>query len=272
MRCMKTMFGKTKEQQSTLPRMNALCEIVGIERTQTKETSKIPGCRMYVVEFGVVEPAEYTGSRLREWIVVGTAEDKKALDPKTWQQGGDSGPGKLLRLLNRSGTPVDDDDEVWMAEAEGNQVVVGITRRIDDNGEPRNGVAKGGYWRQDDDDCPPIGIVEEDEGSGKGAKAKKGKSPAQAAQAARAKAARPAEVEEDEDEDEKPKKKARAKDEEEDDEEDEEEPPKKKGKKAVVDEDDEDDDEDAPPPPKKKAATKGKVTRKVVDDEDDDED
>jgi hypothetical protein len=224
----KSHFKETEEQRGSLPAMTgALLEIVEIERAKTKEK----GLRMYVVELKVVEPKEFANSTVRDWIVVGTEDDPLAKQPQTWARS-EAGPGRLKRLLTRSGTALSDDDEEWMEAAAGNQVVAPISARADDSGEIRN--RPGLYFRPSDEDCPEIGEATEESGKGK-SKGSSAKGAAAASKKARGRHA----ADEAEDEDEKPKTSKKAKDADDEDEEDEK-PSKSKKKK---DDDDEDEDD-----------------------------
>lgn len=231
----KSFFENTEEQQGSLPALTgALLEITGIERSKTGERAKTPGCRMYVVELKVVEPKEYANSMLRDWITVGTAEDPLAKRPETWSRT-EAGPGRLKRLLTRSGTPLSDDDEEWMEAAEGRQVIAPVSARPDDSGEMRN--RPGLYYRPSDEDAPEIG---EDKNAGKGGKPR---AKGAAAAAKKARSGRSKDTEPEEESEEEPKK-----------------PPKKAPK------DKEDDDEDEDPPPK----TKMRARKKDDDEEEED--
>ena len=165
----KSFFEDTEEQKGSLPALTgALLTIKSIERTKTGENSKNPGCRMYVVEAGIVEPKKYSGMTLRDWIVVGTADDPLAKEKETWTNGSEKGPGRLKRLLVRSGTALSEDDEEWMEAAEGQQFVASISAKADDEGYIRNRMGKA--FRPTDEDAPEIGEAAE-----KGSKKPKGK-------------------------------------------------------------------------------------------------
>lgn len=160
----KSFFEETEEQQGNIPALTgALLEIASIERSKTGENSQTPGCRMYVVDFKVVEPKEFKGMFVRDWITVGTAEDPTAKEKSTWKAGREKGPGRLTRLLTRSGTPLLEDDEEWMEQAVGNQVVAPISVRQDGGG---NRVGKL-FFRPSDDDAPEIGEAEGKRGAAK---------------------------------------------------------------------------------------------------------
>lgn len=228
----KSHFKETEEQRGSLPAMTgALLEITEIERAKTKEK----GLRMYVVQLSVVEPKEFAGSTITDWIVVGTEADPLAKQPATWARS-EKGPGRLKRLLTRSGTPLSDDDEEWMEAATGNQVVAPITARQDDSGETRN--RPGLYFRPSDEDCPEIGEASEDEKKG----GKGGKSSAKGAAAASKKARGRHADDENEDEDEKPSKGGKSKDS--DDEDEDEKPSKSKDKGSKKSKDDDEDEDD----------------------------
>lgn len=248
----KSFFDNTEEQRGSLPAMTgALLKIKGIERSKTGENAKTPGCRMYVLELEVVEPAEFAGTTVRDWITVGTAEDPLAKRPETWARS-EGGPGRLKRLLTRSGTPLSDDDEEWMEAAEDREVVAPISARAGDDGQMRNRV--GMFFRASDEDCPDIGLAEEGAGTAKGATKNKPRGAAAAAKSARGKTG------------------AKGKESEDEDEEEAEEKPKagKKGKPADDDDADED-EEEKPKKGKKTEPKKGKGKKDEDDDEDDDE-
>src|SRR6516162_8907156 len=93
-------LGKTKESVGTIPAMGVKLKIDSLERGESK-TKKL----MYTGAFEVVEPEDYAGLRLMEWFLIGTDEDPKAKKEKTWRNA-EGGPGRLKRLLVRSGTPI----------------------------------------------------------------------------------------------------------------------------------------------------------------------
>lgn len=221
--------------------MGVKCEIEEIERTETGENSQTPGMLMYQATFRVTEPEQYVGSSLRDWFVIGTKDDKRAKRAETWERA-EGGPGRLARLLKRAGVPNADDDEEWMDAAAGQSICMHLSKRTDENGEPRNRV--GMYFRESDPDFIGIGEELERDGAGRGGRGGRKAKPEGDGKA----------------------RKAKAKD---DDEGDEEEAPKRKGKAAASDEDEEpEDDEDEAP--KKARGRKAKAARD--DDGDDDED
>jgi hypothetical protein len=161
----KSFFEDTEEQSGSIKALTgALLEITSIERSKTKEK----GLRMYVMDYKIVEPKKYAGFTLRDWIVVGTDTDPLAKEKATWTEGSEKGPGKLKRVLTRSGTPLSEDDEEWMEAAAGNQFVASVSAKADDEGNIRNRVGKA--YRPSDEDAPEIGEAEE-----KGARKPKGK-------------------------------------------------------------------------------------------------
>lgn len=164
----KSFFNETEEQRGAVPSLTgALLAIKEIERTKVaKESSKLKGARMYVVTFSLVEPKGCKGLEVRDWIIVGTVDDLPAKRPETWNRS-EGGPGRLKRLLTRSGTPLSDDDEEWMDAAEGREVVAPVIDNGPDFEGPRNKV--GLYYRPSDDDCPEIGYAEEGAGAKRGA-------------------------------------------------------------------------------------------------------
>lgn len=229
----KSYFEESEEAKGGLTKSltGALVEIVSFERTKTGENSKTPGTRMYVEEVKIVEPKRYKDLTVRDWIVVGTAEDPLAKRPETWGRS-EAGPGRLKRVLNRSGTPLSDDDEEWMEAAEGKQYVTPITVRADDSGQPR--ARLGLAYRPSDEDCPEIGEASGEEVKpGKPAKAK-----GATAAAKKLRGSKPAK---EDDEDEKPAKKGKPAD---DDDSDDDEKPSKSSKKSKADDDDDDEDDD----------------------------
>lgn len=226
----KSFFENTEEQRGSLPALTgALMEVVGIERGKTGERAKTPGLRRYTIELKVVEPKEYAGSIVRDYITVGTPEDPLAKRPETWSRS-EAGPGRLKRFLTRTGTPLSDDDEEWMEAAEGRQTIAPVSARPSDDGKIFN--SPGLYYRPSDEDAPELG---EADGSAAPKKAK-----GAAAAAKKARAGKGGKETEGEEEDDPPKKAKKAKDEEE--EEEEEEKPKKK-KPAKKDDDDEEEED-----------------------------
>jgi len=161
----KSFFEETEEQSGSIKALTgALLEITSIERSKTKEK----GLRMYVMDYKIVEPKKYAGFMLRDWIVVGTETDPLAKEKGTWTEGSEKGPGKLKRVLLRSGTPLSEDDEEWMEAAAGNQFIASVSAKLDDEDNIRNRPGKA--YRPSDEDAPEIGEAEE-----KGARKPKGK-------------------------------------------------------------------------------------------------
>ncbi len=192
----KSYFDEADEERGSLPALTgALLGITGIERSKTGEKAKNPGLRMYVVDLKVKEPKKYTNAGVRDWIVVGTADDPFAKKPETWKRS-EGGPGRLKRLLTRSGTALTDDDEEWMEAAVGNEVVAPISARESDDGSGKIFNRPGLYYRPSDEDCPEIGEADASTKKDKG-KTAKTKPAAEAEEV---------ETKEDSDEDEKPKK------------------------------------------------------------------
>ena len=216
----------TKESKGVIPPMGVKMRIDEIVRTESK-TKKL----MYQASFEVVEPDDYSGVILREWFLIGTDNDPKGKKEATWKAV-EGGPGRLKRLLIRSGTTVTSDDEEWCADAEGNEVCAHVTVEKDQSGVDRNRI-NGKFFRENDKDFVGIGVSLEAVGVN-GPKAKA---------AVKAKPAPP--PDEDDDEDEAPKPKAKA---------------------APPPDDDDDDDEPAPLPKKKKPGPKP-----VVEDDDDED-
>lgn len=249
----KSYLDEAEEQRGAIPACTgARLRIKEVEKTKTKEK----GLRMYVPSFVVVEPKQLKGMELRDWLVVGTEADPLAKRPETWKRS-EGGPGRLKRLLARSGTPLSEDDEEWMEAAVDNEVIAPIIDNGPDADGPRNKV--GLFFRESDEDCPVIGIDEDEGKKGKGS-GKKQKGAAAAAKRLRSRG----DDDEDEDEDEEDtgsKGKGKQADKPKDDDDEDDEPKAKKGKKASKSDDDEDDDE---------KPAKGKK-KKPADDDDDDE-
>src|SRR6516164_4759802 len=183
-------LGKTKESVGVIPAMGVKLKIDTLER-QFSKTKKL----MYALRAEVMEPEDYEGLVLMEWFVIGTDQDPKASKEKTWKNA-EGGPGRLKRLLVRSGTPLSDDDEEWCEAAEGQEVCAHVVVEKDrQSGEPRNRI-NGRYFRETDKDFVGVGeslaadAVEEQKGKGANSK-----SPHKAA----------SKIDEDEDEEEKPK-------------------------------------------------------------------
>lgn len=217
----------TKESKGIIPAQGVKLRIDEIVRTESK-TKKL----MYAASFEVVEPDDYQGVMLREWFLIGTDTDPKGKKESTWKAV-EGGPGRLKRLLIRSGTTVTSDDEEWTADAEGNLVCAHVTVEKDNTGVDRNRI-NGKFFREDDKDFVGIG-VSLDGANGGTAKAPKVK-------------AKPKPPVEDEDDDEsppvatKPKTKVAPPPPDEDDDEEDAPPVKAKAKKVVPVPDDDDDD------------------------------
>jgi hypothetical protein len=228
-----TYLESTKEYKGVIPPMGVKLRIDELERTESKS-----GKLMYVLTAEIVEPEDYANVTLKEWIVIGTDKDKKAKKEATWKSA-EGGPGRLKRLLARSGTPLSNDDDEWMEAAQGNLVCAHVTVQADDTGRDRNRI-DGQYFRETDKDFIGVG---ESLVSGNG---KKGKVVALKPKAAL--------VEDDDDDtaDEAPPAKTAA---------------GKKAKPPV----DEDDDDDTPPAAAKKAKN-GKAAAKPADDDEEDDD
>jgi hypothetical protein len=234
---MRSHLGKTREAQGVIPAMGVKCEIEEIERTETGENSQTPGMLMYQATFRVLEPEMYVGSSLRDWFVIGTKDDKRAKQAGTWERA-EGGPGRLARLLKRAGVPNADDDEEWMDAAAGQQICMHVSKRTDENGEPRNRV--GMYFRESDADFIGIGEELERDGAGRGGRKKASSTGDGKARKAKAK-------DDDEGEEDEPKakgKKAKDEDDEAEGDEDDEPPKKARGRKAKAADDEGDDDED----------------------------
>jgi hypothetical protein len=227
-RFMASFLKDTKPAQGSMPPCVARLKIVEIEKQKTKEK----GYRMYMALFAVLEPKELKGSQIREWFVIGTEDDPLAKKEETWDRQ-EGGPGRLKRLFLKAEVQEDPDDtgsniEGTCDNAVDCEVIASIlAKKTSDDGPQKIG----SFFNENDDDCPEIGIVEDD---GKG---ERGKGAAAAGKKARGKAKD--EEEDEEEEEEKPGKKGKKKDEEEEEEEEEPKPKsRKKGKKP----DDEDKD------------------------------
>ena len=259
----KTPMGKTKPQRGTAPKGAYLCKVLDVDRTKTGENSRVPGCRMYHVQLETSADKRnkgYGGIRLDDWIVVGTEDDPLAKEAETWERS-EGGPGRLVLLLQKSGTAVSDNDETWMEALVDQEVVCDVGERVDENGEKRNRIGRPGYYAEGDDDCPEIGPYEEDDEdspSGRRRSSKAGRAGGKGAVKKGRKAAPDDDDDEtDDDEEEKgaankkagaaAKKKGKKADEEEEKEkeadDDEDEPKKKPDKKKPADDDDDDDDD-----------------------------
>lgn len=213
----KTFVGKSKEQQGHVPRSTCKMRLIGFEIGKTPETWATPKVKMYTLNWEVVLPKELAKMRVRENVQVGTEEDPRAKQEETWDVSS-GGPARVKRLINKSGADAGEDDEEWtdqfgVGTPNAIQVVIPVRVNETDRGTFNN---LGLYYRETDDDCPPIGI---DEGGG----GKKGR-PARTAPKGRPKPADDDEDEEKSDE-ESPKKR-----------------PKGEGKKRAPADDDDDDD------------------------------
>lgn len=234
---------KGKAAQGAMPAMGALLEIEEIERTETGEKAQTPGCLSYKGHFRVIEPPQYKGRRLQDFFTIGTKEDKRAKRDETWDRP-EQGPGRLLRLMEKAGVANSDDDEEWMAAAEGCQVYAHVQQETWE-GQLRNRV--GMYFAEKDEDF--VGVGEELAAPGRdrdrGGR-KKARGGSDDSRSARGSARRQEDDDDEKDEDEKdeeeaaPAKSARAKRERDDDDEDDE--PKRaaasaRGRRSSRDED-----------------------------------
>lgn len=171
----KTFVNKAKEQQGHIPKSVCKMKLVAFEIGKTPETWQTPKVKMYTLNWQVVKPAEIAGMRARESVVVGTEDDPRAKAEETWNVS-TGGPARIMRLLNRSGADYGDDDEEWadqlgVGTKNAIELVIPVNVKETDRGTFNN---LGLYFRETDDDCPPIGIVEGDGGK-KGRPAPKGR-------------------------------------------------------------------------------------------------
>jgi hypothetical protein len=135
--------------------MGVKLEIEEIERTETSEKAQTPGCLAYIGHYRVLEPAQYKGRRLQEFFTIGTKEDKRAKKDETWDRP-EQGPGHLIRLMEKAGVANSDDDDEWMAAAEGCTVYAHVKQETWE-GNLRNKVAM--YFDEKDEDF--VGVGEE---------------------------------------------------------------------------------------------------------------
>jgi hypothetical protein len=146
---------KGKAAQGAMPAMGVKMEIEEIERTETSEKAQTPGCLAYIGHYRVLEPAQYKGRRLQEFFTIGTKEDKRAKKDETWDRP-EQGPGHLIRLMEKAGVANSDDDDEWMAAAEGCTVYAHVKQETWE-GNLRNKVSM--YFSEDDEDF--VGVGEE---------------------------------------------------------------------------------------------------------------
>jgi len=211
---MKTGLKNASESSGAMPAQGVKLQIKSIERSKVAADAQFgtPGALQYIATFTVVEPKRFKGEELRSYFEIGTADDPGAKRKETWESG--RGVSNLKRLLIRSGTPIEEDeDEVWMEAAAGNTVCVHT--QLNAKGFPSINM-RDGFFREEDEDF--VGI---------GTKITAASAPGKAAAAPKKR------VDDDEDDAPAPKKAAVA--------EDEDEPaPKKPAKRKPADADDED--------------------------------
>ena len=150
-------WDKTREAQGVHPAQGVKAVITEVEEGATGENAATPGCLMYTVHLRVLEPDSVNGYELRDWFVIGTADDKKAKRDETWQRS-EAGPGKLLRLMKRAGVTPTDDAEEWMDALVDQEICLHMTKAPNRGGEGfQNRV--GLYFRENDEQF--VGIGEE---------------------------------------------------------------------------------------------------------------
>jgi len=90
-----------------------LVRVEELEQIFTKggENAKLPaGVLMYNLVTRIMEPPEFSGLRLGDMFVVGTADDKLAKDPETWKAAKAIGCQRLEKLLKAAGVETAEDD------------------------------------------------------------------------------------------------------------------------------------------------------------------
>jgi len=233
-----------------MPAMGVELEIEEIERRETGENAKTPGCRAYNASYRIVAPEAYKDRRVFEFFTIGTKDDPKAKRDETWDRP-EQGPGRLIRMLEKAGVPITDDDEDWMEAAQGHKVYAHLTLRPDNRtGSMRNEI--GLYFEDGDEDF--VGVGEELEARPSGGKKKARGGATKEREEETRRSARGKRREDDDEADEKDD------DDVPEDEDDDEPKGKKKNGKGKRDDDDEEDDA-----PKRKRAARGRQ-----DDDDDD--
>lgn len=243
-------------ESSSVPDGGYLAEIVDAECVQTREAGK----KMYHCELQVVEPEEYAGARLDDYMVFGSDEDPDAEDPRTLKRSrGVKQFRKLARCAGVLGEIGDDDEENCdlLKECKVYAVVsMKVEEEGDYKGEVRNRITN--YFPEGERDPEVTGELPEP-GAKKSVKAAL-KSVKTKAKAVKAPVADEDDDDEEEEEEEKPKAKAKVKakpaakeeeeDDDEDDDDDEEEDDEKEEETDDDDDEDDDDEDDDESPPK----------------------
>lgn len=152
---MKTGLKNASESSGAMPAQGVKLQIKSIERSKVAADAQFgtPGALQYIATFTVVEPKRFKGEELRSYFEIGTADDPGAKRKETWESG--RGVSNLKRLLIRSGTPIEEDeDEVWMEAAAGNTVCVHT--QLNAKGFPAINM-RDGFFREEDEDFVGIG-------------------------------------------------------------------------------------------------------------------
>lgn len=116
--------------------------IFTVEKIEEQESST--GKLQYITNFRCQEPKMFAGMFHTEWYTVGTDDEPEAI------VGGTMGARAMqqLRIAAQVGREIRDADQ-FVAFLNSTKPPVGLflIQRIDQNGEPRNRVGKGGYWK-----------------------------------------------------------------------------------------------------------------------------
>ena len=151
----KSYLKDTLEETGLLPPATGVKFKIGkVTSPEAKEGAWNEGRLNYVIPLTVLEPKTMRNMRTTDRITVGTEDDPQALKKETWLERAGQ---RIKRLLVRTGVPIAKEDEEWMAGLEGCEVICGpVTQQTNERGTFNK---LGLYYREEDSDCPTIGLT-----------------------------------------------------------------------------------------------------------------
>lgn len=127
-------------ETDVFPTLDGLFNVSNMEASYSKSSGK----RMFKVSFCCVEPKLYKGLYHTEYYVVGTDDEPDKINADTRGMRGI----QQLRIACNVGKEVRSVPQFISFMSNTNPPVgLRIIHRIDEEGEPRNSVAMGGYWK-----------------------------------------------------------------------------------------------------------------------------